>query len=130
MSAAATRLSPALKALLAAPYARGSAIPAPPKAVSTALFEKIGREAKAQGVGEPSWLVLSTAALVTSNSPAAVCDLYSHVTKPYESSGAKDVQERVARAAVGVPARTLFESCGTVSLTLLLPRHSLCARPD
>jgi hypothetical protein len=95
MSAASVKLSSAVKALIAAPHALGTAIPAPAKAVSTALFDKIRSRGESNGVGRETWLCLSTAALVTANSPAAVCDLYS-----YAADKVKSMEEQVQAAAV------------------------------
>lgn len=81
MSAAATKLSPALKALISAPHARGSALPAPPKSVCTDLFTRISSSGRHHGLGLDSWLCLSTASLVTVNSPAALCELYDFATQ-------------------------------------------------
>jgi hypothetical protein len=99
MSAASIKLSPTLKALIAAPHALGSAIPAPSKAASTALFDRIRSGGK--GVGDETWLCLSTAALVTVNSPDAVCELFS-----YAAGQAKDVKGQVRAASVSVTPRT------------------------
>lgn len=52
-------LTPALKALLKAPHARGSAIPAPPRAASDALFDHIKSSAESNGIGHAAWLTLS-----------------------------------------------------------------------
>ena len=54
-----TKLSPALKALLKAPHARGAALPAPPRPVSDALFDALRKSAAANGVGHQTWLTLS-----------------------------------------------------------------------
>lgn len=78
-SAAATKLSPALKALISAPHARGAAIPTSPRLSS--LFKRIDDDARSKDIGIRTWLCLSTASLVTMNSPAAVCDLYSYATR-------------------------------------------------
>jgi hypothetical protein len=95
MSAASVKLSSAVKALIAAPHALGSAIPAPAKAVSTALFDKIRSRGESKGVGQETWLCLSTAALVTANSPAAVCDLYT-----YAAEKGNNPEKQVQAAAV------------------------------
>jgi hypothetical protein len=78
-SAAATKLSPTLKALINAPHARGAAIPTSPRLSS--LFKRIEDDARSKDIGMRTWLCLSTASLVTMNSPAAVCDLYSYATR-------------------------------------------------
>lgn len=81
MSAAAVKLSPSVKALIAAPHALGSAIAAPAAATSKALFDKIRSRGEAGGVSSDTWLCLSTAALVTVNSPQAVCQLFDYAAE-------------------------------------------------
>ncbi len=98
MAAASVKLSPTLKALIAAPHALGSAIPAPSKAVSKALFDKI--RSGGHGVGDETWLCVSTAALVTVNSPAAVCELFS-----YAAEQANDVNGQIRAASVSLAFR-------------------------
>jgi hypothetical protein len=95
MAASAVKLSPALKALIAAPHAMGSAIPAPSRAVITSLFDGIRSRGESGGVGSESWLTLSSAALVTVNSPETVCELFS-----YAANRKGDVQDQVQAAGV------------------------------
>jgi len=52
-----SKLSPGLKALINAPFARPNTVPAPPNIRS--VFEKIAREASAKNIGAPSWLTLT-----------------------------------------------------------------------
>lgn len=56
---ASTKLSPALKALIAAPHARGTALPAPSLAVTDRLFDSIRASATSNGIGSSTWLTLS-----------------------------------------------------------------------
>lgn len=95
MSAAAVKLSPAIKALLAAPHSLGTARPAPARPTLSSLFDRIRSRGESNGVGPESWLTLSTAALVTVNSPATVCALFSYAA---EKRG--DVEDQVRAAAV------------------------------
>ncbi|KAK4695160.1 hypothetical protein P7C70_g8603, partial [Phenoliferia sp. Uapishka_3] len=89
------KLTTSLKALLKAPHARGSALPAPSPVRTKALFDGISLAAKSKGLAHDTWLTLSTAALVTLNSPATLCELYSYATKDLkEEAGA------VERAAI------------------------------
>lgn len=91
MAAAAVKLSPALKALIAAPHALGAAVPAPSRAACTSLFDRV----KAAGqVGNDTFLTASAAALCTVNSPATLVELYK-----YAGEG-RDVQDQVRAAAL------------------------------
>jgi hypothetical protein len=95
MAASAVKLSPALKALIAAPHAMGSAIPAPSRPIITSLFDGIRSRGESGGVGSESWLTLSSAALVTVNSPETVCELFT-----YAANRKGDVQDQVHAAGV------------------------------
>ncbi|GAA5974973.1 hypothetical protein JCM11641_006785 [Rhodosporidiobolus odoratus] len=77
---ASVRLSPALKALIAAPHAQGGPLLAPSKAVTDRLFEGLASSGEKGGVGEAGWLTLGSAALFTLNSPETLCRLYSFAT--------------------------------------------------
>lgn len=57
-SMASVKLSSALKALVGAPHAQGAALPAPPRAAVTQLFERLATSAAAHGVGDAAWLTL------------------------------------------------------------------------
>ncbi|ORY38315.1 hypothetical protein BCR35DRAFT_311521 [Leucosporidium creatinivorum] len=70
------KLSSSLKALIAAPHAHGNALPAPPLALTNALFNELEGSASSKGVGKAAWLTLSTSALVTLNSPETLGRLY------------------------------------------------------
>lgn len=61
-----SRLSNSLKALINAPAARPSTVPAPPNISS--VFRKIAQTAQAKNVSQPSWLALS----VRRNQPSAL----------------------------------------------------------
>ncbi|KAG9235088.1 hypothetical protein BJ875DRAFT_504250 [Amylocarpus encephaloides] len=73
-----SKLSPTLKALIAAPFARPNTIPAPLQIRS--VYERIAREAAEKNVGAPAWLTLSTAATMTMNSPDSLAELYNLAT--------------------------------------------------
>jgi len=62
-----SKLSPALKELINAPFARPGALPAPPGI--KAFYQNLAKDAKARGVGVPAWLSM------------AVCD-----THPFQTS--------------------------------------------
>lgn len=95
MSAAAVKLSPALKSLIASPQALGSAIPSPGKRAITTLFDKIRSEGEAGGIGSETWLTVTSAALCTVNSPDSVCGLFD-----YASERRSGVEAHVMVAAV------------------------------
>ncbi|WVF71039.1 hypothetical protein IAT40_005836 [Kwoniella sp. CBS 6097] len=93
--AAAVKLSPAVKSLISAPHAFGSAVPKPAPEKVYALFEKIRRGGEKGGVGPETWLTLSTGSLVTVNSPATLCSLFD-----YAGSRNDGLQGKIAAAAV------------------------------
>ncbi|KAI9645954.1 hypothetical protein NHQ30_005391 [Ciborinia camelliae] len=74
-----SKLSPSLKALISAPYARPGYAPAPRNIRS--VFQKIEEEASTNNVGLPSWLTISTAATMTMNSPDSMLELFRLATK-------------------------------------------------
>ncbi|KAJ5667900.1 uncharacterized protein N7477_006470 [Penicillium maclennaniae] len=81
-----SRLSNSLKALINAPAARPSTVPAP--ANISAVYSKIAQTAQAKNVSQPSWVALSTAATMTMNSPESLAALYqlASSTSPVETA--------------------------------------------
>ncbi|KAJ9483561.1 hypothetical protein VN97_g9838 [Penicillium thymicola] len=69
-----SRLSTRLKALISAPAARPSTVPAP--ANITSVYQKIQQTAQSEQISQPSWVALSTAATMTMNSPESLAALY------------------------------------------------------
>ncbi|OQE15013.1 hypothetical protein PENFLA_c034G07853 [Penicillium flavigenum] len=69
-----SRLSTSLKALINAPAARPSTVPAP--ANITSVYQKIQETAQSKKISQPSWVALSTAATMTMNSPESLAALY------------------------------------------------------
>ncbi|CAP74197.1 hypothetical protein E8E15_009785 [Penicillium rubens] len=69
-----SRLSISLKALINAPAARPSTVPAP--ANITSVYQKIQETAQSKKISQPSWVALSTAATMTMNSPESLAALY------------------------------------------------------
>ncbi|KAJ5184539.1 hypothetical protein N7491_007594 [Penicillium cf. griseofulvum] len=69
-----SRLSTSLKALINAPAARPSTVPAP--ANITSVYQKIQQTAESKQISQPSWVALSTAATMTMNSPESLAALY------------------------------------------------------
>lgn len=92
--ASALKLSPALKALIKLPAARGSPIPAPAAPVLKSLFDRVRSGGEKGGVGRDTWLSMNTSALFAINSPDALCSLYEYATNGDDTKG------RVQAAAV------------------------------
>ncbi|TVY16993.1 Dol-P-Man:Man(5)GlcNAc(2)-PP-Dol alpha-1,3-mannosyltransferase, partial [Lachnellula arida] len=86
-----SKLSPTLKALISAPYARPNTLPAPPHIRS--VYERLRQEASAKNVGTPAWLTLSTATTMTMNSPGGLTELYKLAT---EGEGGREEAVRTA----------------------------------
>ena len=79
-----SKLSQPLKELIASAHAKPGPIPAPKQIRS--VYDSIAKEAKAQNVGLPAWLTLSTATTMTMNSPDSMLELHRLVS----SSGDKN----------------------------------------
>ncbi|WOO78006.1 Dol-P-Man:Man(5)GlcNAc(2)-PP-Dol alpha-1,3-mannosyltransferase [Vanrija pseudolonga] len=90
-TAAAVKLSPALKALIAAPHARGEALAAPARQVTNALFDRLRGRGEAGGVGRETWLSVGSAVLFTVNSPDAVTALYNYAAEGEGVAGKVEV---------------------------------------
>ncbi|KAF7901904.1 uncharacterized protein EAF01_007202 [Botrytis porri] len=88
-----SKLSPSLKALISAPYARPGYAPAPRNIRS--VFQKIKEEASANSVGLPSWLTISTAATMTMNSPDSMLELFRVATKDKDLAHAVKTVEQM-----------------------------------
>ncbi|KAJ5550744.1 hypothetical protein N7461_005442 [Penicillium sp. DV-2018c] len=73
-----SKLSNTLKALIHAPAARPSTVPAP--ANITSVYRKIQETAQSKQISQPSWVALSTAAAMTMNSPESLTALYELAT--------------------------------------------------
>jgi hypothetical protein len=76
-----TKLSPTLKSLIKAPHARGNASPSPAPQALRNVFKGISAGAEKNGAKSEAWLTLSTAALVTANSPESVCGLFDYASE-------------------------------------------------
>lgn len=73
-----SRLSPALKSLIALPSALGAPIPAPPLSRLTPVLDKLRQRAEQGGAARQAWLAVGTAASVTVNSPQTLCRVYDY----------------------------------------------------
>ncbi|RAL59296.1 hypothetical protein DID88_006901 [Monilinia fructigena] len=88
-----SKLSPSLKALINAPYARPGYAPAPRNIRS--VFQKIEEEASQKNVGLPSWLTISTAAIMTMNSPDSMLELFRLATKGQDHAQTVKIAEQM-----------------------------------
>ncbi|KAK7739659.1 hypothetical protein SLS53_005626 [Cytospora paraplurivora] len=75
-----SKLSPALKDLINAPFARPGPTKAPPGIGK--IYERIASEAHAKNVGNKPWLALTTAATFTINSPDSLTAIHAVATNP------------------------------------------------
>ncbi|GMK57186.1 hypothetical protein CspeluHIS016_0400200 [Cutaneotrichosporon spelunceum] len=115
--AAALKLSPALKALIKAPGARGAPTPAPPAPVLRSLFERVRARGEAGGVGRETWLSMGTSALFAINSPDAVCALYDYA-RGVGGNAQVDAQALGdAEAAQGVAVASVMRETGLKSIS-------------
>ncbi|EGS22251.1 uncharacterized protein CTHT_0017700 [Thermochaetoides thermophila DSM 1495] len=73
-----SKLSPSLKALINAPFARPGQAPAPRQIRD--IYARIAREARERRYGERPWIALSAAATFTLNSPASLLILHDVAT--------------------------------------------------
>ncbi|PSK35964.1 hypothetical protein B9Z65_5779 [Elsinoe australis] len=79
-----SKLSPALKSLINAPFARPGAVPAPKNI--KAVYEQLAKDAASKNVGVPAWLSIATATTMTMNSPDSLLTLHT-VASPHHPSG-------------------------------------------
>jgi hypothetical protein len=73
-----SKLSESLKALINAAHARPGTTPAPRQISS--LYDRISKDASSKQVGPPAWLTVSTAAIMTMNSPDSLLELHRVAT--------------------------------------------------
>ncbi|GAA5959505.1 hypothetical protein JCM3765_002350 [Sporobolomyces pararoseus] len=78
------KVSSTLKQLIKSPASQPGPLPLPAQNATTRLFDGISTSAASNGIGQKAWLTLSGAALVTLNSPATLCALYSYATRDLE----------------------------------------------
>ncbi|OXG72865.1 hypothetical protein C348_06227 [Cryptococcus neoformans Gb118] len=86
VAAASIKLSPSLKSVLNLSSALPSGIPAPSPAITSKLFDTIRSKAPSS-LSRYAWLTLGTAALLTVNSPEAVCQLWDYAGRSKEDAG-------------------------------------------
>ncbi|ROV90132.1 hypothetical protein VPNG_09801 [Cytospora leucostoma] len=91
-----SKLSPALKDLINAPFARPGPTKAPPGIGK--IYERIASEAHARNVGNRPWLALTTAATFTLNSPDALTTLHAVATNPNNAPASYEPADPVQAA--------------------------------
>ncbi|GAM86366.1 hypothetical protein ANO11243_043800 [Dothideomycetidae sp. 11243] len=79
-----SKLSPKLKSLINAPFARPGAVPAPTNIKS--VYEQVAKDAASKNVGVPAWLSIATATTMTMNSPDSLATLHA-VASHHHPSG-------------------------------------------
>ncbi|KAG8623538.1 hypothetical protein KVT40_008514 [Elsinoe batatas] len=79
-----SKLSPTLKNLINAPFARPGAVPAPSNIKS--VYEHVAKDAASKNLGVPAWLSIATATTMTMNSPDSLLTLHS-VASPLHPQG-------------------------------------------
>ncbi|KAJ6442156.1 putative conserved mitochondrial protein [Purpureocillium lavendulum] len=105
-----TKLSPSLKALINAPFARPGQVPAP-RGIAD-VYARIAREAEQHRVGTNPWLAISAAATFTLNSPDSLAVLHRVATE---------------RGAAPVPAAELVREVGLKCISFNgIPRTINC----
>ncbi|KFY28364.1 hypothetical protein V493_02966 [Pseudogymnoascus sp. VKM F-4281 (FW-2241)] len=130
-----SKLSPALKAAINAPFARPGPLPAP-KNIS-AIYSAIQREAASHSLGVFPWLALTTAATMTVNSPASLALLHNlaspsptsvqHATfmrevglKTISFNGIPRALNQLVHLRAAIPAETAAQLPTTPTRTLTL----------
>ncbi|RFU26092.1 hypothetical protein B7463_g10246, partial [Scytalidium lignicola] len=93
-----SKLSPTLKALVNAPFARPSYSPAP--AHIRSVYEAIKNEATAKDVGTNAWVTISTAVTMTMNSPESLAELHKLASKPNDNAQSIQIAELMREAGL------------------------------
>ncbi|KAH8902836.1 hypothetical protein BR93DRAFT_931701 [Coniochaeta sp. PMI_546] len=99
-----SKLSPALKGLINAPFARPGQTPAPANIRS--VYERIAREASEKKYGRNPWLTLSAAATFTLNSPDALQALFQVSQQSHQPKEAAELIREVGLKCIsfnGIP---------------------------
>ncbi|CAN8105319.1 unnamed protein product [Discula destructiva] len=101
-----SKLSPALKELINAPFSRPGATKAPVGIGK--LYEKIAGEAHAKNLGPRPWIVLSAATTFTLNSPDSLAALHAVASSSSSSSSSPSTYRPLAPA----PAAEIIREVG------------------
>lgn len=94
-----SKLSPALKQLINAPFARPGALPAP-QGIKT-FYEKLAKDAKDRGVGVPAWLSMATATTMTMNSPDSLAELFHAASPEHDAVATAELMREVGLKCIG-----------------------------
>jgi len=94
-----SKLSPALKQLINAPFARPGALPAP-QGIKT-FYQNLAKDAKDRGVGVPAWLSMATATTMTMNSPDSLAELYHAASPDYDALATAELMREVGLKCIG-----------------------------
>lgn len=91
-----SKLSPSLKALINAPFARPGQTPAPAHIAD--VYRAVARDAAKHNVGNRPWITVSAAATITLNSPESLAVLHRVATDPATPSASGQPETPVAAA--------------------------------
>ncbi|KAI4723694.1 hypothetical protein E4T48_00260 [Aureobasidium sp. EXF-10727] len=94
-----SKLSPALKQLINAPFARPGALPAPQGI--KAVYQNLAKDAKDRGVGVPAWLSMATATTMTMNSPDSLTELYHAASPEGDAVATAELMREVGLKCIG-----------------------------
>ncbi|KAI4736381.1 hypothetical protein E4T50_13103 [Aureobasidium sp. EXF-12298] len=94
-----SKLSPALKQLINAPFARPGALPAPQGIKS--FYENLAKDAKERGVGVPAWLSMATATTMTMNSPDSLAELFHAASPEHDAVATAELMREVGLKCIG-----------------------------
>ncbi|KAI4726906.1 hypothetical protein E4T49_05348 [Aureobasidium sp. EXF-10728] len=94
-----SKLSPALKQLINAPFARPGALPAPQGI--KAFYQNLAKDAKDRGIGVPAWLSMATATTMTMNSPDSLTELYHAASPEGDAVATAELMREVGLKCIG-----------------------------
>ncbi|KAI5205740.1 hypothetical protein E4T39_02948 [Aureobasidium subglaciale] len=94
-----SKLSPALKQLINAPFAKPGALPAPQGI--KAFYQNLAKDAAARGVGVPAWLSMATATTMTMNSPDSLAELYQAASPEHDAVATAELMREVGLKCIG-----------------------------
>ncbi|GAB7352442.1 hypothetical protein MBLNU459_g2857t1 [Dothideomycetes sp. NU459] len=101
-----SKLSPSLKALIGAPFAKPGPIPAPNNIRS--VFEGIAKSAASHNVGVPAWLSVATATTMTMNSPDSLAELYKVAAPKQDEVQTAEFMREVGLKCIGFNGTMTF----------------------
>ncbi|KAL4940752.1 hypothetical protein BDV06DRAFT_195961 [Aspergillus oleicola] len=120
-----SKLSPALKTLINHPAARPNTVPAPQNIRS--VYAKIQDKARSQNVRDSSWIALSTAAIMTMNSPASLTALFEQATSPSTTSSSSSSSSSETNTSKQIYTAELIREVGLKAISFNgIPRTINC----